>query len=73
MQFYGVLACTDSKRIPNSTAAFTGGSDSVWEKLRNPQSSPEITDNQCFVGCRNLATVCFCGTGIDPQVHERDD
>src|SRR6516164_2606496 len=65
MTSYGVLCSTDAKRILNSTQAFTGGGDSVWEKLRNPQSSPEITDNRCFVGCWNLATICPYGTGIE--------
>jgi hypothetical protein len=65
MQFYGVLASTDAKRILNSTAAFAGGGDSVWDKLPNPQSSPEIIDNRCFVGCWQLATVCLYGPGIE--------
>jgi len=43
MDFYAVLCSIDAKRILNSTAAFVGGGDSVWEKLRNPQSCPEIT------------------------------
>ena len=61
MQFYGVLASTDAKRILNGTAAFTGGGHSVWEKLRKPQSSPEISDNRCFVGCWQPATICLYG------------
>jgi hypothetical protein len=35
MDNYAVLCSTDSKRILNSNPAFRGGSDSVWEKLRN--------------------------------------
>jgi hypothetical protein len=65
MDFYAVLASTDAKRILNSTAAFAGGGDSVWEKLRNPQSNPEIIDNRCFVGCWRLATICLYGPGIE--------
>ena len=60
-----MLASTDVKRILNSTAAFTGGSDSAWEKLPNRQSSPEITDDRCFCGCWQLATVCLYGSGIE--------
>jgi hypothetical protein len=65
MDSYGVLCSTDAKRILNSTPAFTGGGDSVWEKLRNPQSSPEIIDNRCFCGAWQLATICLYGTGIE--------
>ena len=65
MDNYAVLASTDAKRILNSTAAFAGGGDSVWEKLRNPQSSPEVVDNRCFVGCWQLATICLYGPGIE--------
>jgi hypothetical protein len=65
MDNYGVLCSTDSKRILNSNPAFTGGSDSVLEKLRNPQSSPEITDNRCFAGCWNNLTYCSWGRSIE--------
>ena len=65
MDNYGVLCSTDSKRILNSTPAFTGGSDSAWEKLRNPQSSPEITDNRCFAGAWNNLTFCLWGRGVE--------
>jgi hypothetical protein len=49
----------------HGTAAFAGGGDSVWEKLRNPQSSPEVNTNQCFVGCWQLAMICLYGPGIE--------
>jgi hypothetical protein len=65
MDSYGVLTSTDSKRILRSNPAFTGGSDSVWEKLRNPQSSPEITDGRCFAGCWSNLTFAIWGRGVE--------
>jgi hypothetical protein len=67
---YGVLCSTDSKRILNSKPAFAGGSDSVWEKLRNPISSPEITDDRCFTGCWNNMTFCLWGRGVEILVDQ---
>jgi hypothetical protein len=65
MDNYAVLCSTDSKRILQSAAAFTGGGSSVWEKLRRTQASPQIIDNRCFVGCWQLATICLYGPGIE--------
>lgn len=70
MTSYGVLTSTDSKRILNSNPAFAGGSDSVWEKVRNPISSPEITDDRCFAGCWNNMTFCLWGRGVEILVDQ---
>jgi hypothetical protein len=66
---YGVLTSTDSKRILSSNPAFAGGSDSAWEKLRNPQSSPEITHNRCFAGAWNNLTFCLWGRAVELLVN----
>ena len=65
MTNYGVLTSTDSKRILNSNPAFPGGSDSVWKRLRNPQSSPEITDDRFFAGAWNNLTFAIWGRGVE--------
>ena len=52
-----------------TAAAFSGGGSSVWEKLRNPQSSPEIKDNNAFVGCWSMMTFCFWGRGVEVLVN----
>ena len=65
MTNYGVLTSIDSKRILKSNPAFAGGSDSVWEKLGNPISSPEITDDRCFAGARNNLTFALWGRGVE--------
>ena len=70
MTNYGVLTSTDSKRILKSNPAFAGGSDSVWEKLRNPISSPEITDDRCFAGCWNNLTFCLWGRGVERLIDQ---
>jgi hypothetical protein len=70
MSNYGVLCSTDSKRILNSNPAFTGGSDSVWEKLRNPISSPEVTDAKAFAGCWNNMTFAIWGRGVELLVDQ---
>ena len=65
MTNYGVLTSIDSKRILKSNPAFAGGSDSVWEKLGNPISSPEITDDRCFAGAWNNLTFAIWGRGVE--------
>ena len=40
-------------------------SDSVWEKLRNPISSPEVTDAKAFAGCWNNMTFAIWGRGVE--------
>ena len=51
-------------------AAVAGGSDSVWEKLRNPISSPEITDDRCFAGCWNNLKFCLWGRGVELVINQ---
>jgi hypothetical protein len=65
MDSYGVLTSTHSKRILNSNPAFAGGSDSVWEKLRDPIGSPEVTDDRCFAGAWNNLTFALWGRGVE--------
>ena len=62
---YGVLVCTASKKTLRSTPSFTGGSIATWAELRNPQSSPEITDGRCFAGAWNNMTFCLWGRGVE--------
>jgi len=44
-----------------TTAAFSRGGASVWKKLSQPQSSPEIKDNNVIVGCFSMMTFLFWG------------
>jgi hypothetical protein len=39
------------RKILRSTPSFTGGSLMTWSEIRNPQSSPEVTDKSV---CRML-------------------
>jgi hypothetical protein len=55
---FGELVSPATKQKLRTTAAFSGGGASVWEKLTRPQSSPEIKDNNVFVGCFSMMTFC---------------
>ena len=65
MDNYAVLTSTDAKRMLNSTPAFTSGWDSIWEKLTNPISSPQVTGARAFAGCWNNMTFCIWNRGIE--------
>jgi hypothetical protein len=65
MTNYGVIASPASKKILRSTPSFPGGSITTWAELRNPQSSPEITDGRCFAGAWNNMTFCLWGRGVE--------
>jgi hypothetical protein len=60
---YGVIVAPATKQLLRSTPSFPGGSITTWSELRNPQSSPEITDAKAFAGCWNNLTFCLWGRG----------
>lgn len=59
MTNYGVLVSPATKKILRTTPSFTGGSITTWAELRNPLSSPQVTDGRCFVGAWNNLTFAF--------------
>jgi hypothetical protein len=63
MTNYGVIVAPATKQLLRSTPSFPGGSITTWSELRNPQSSPEITDAKAFAGCWNNLTFCLWGRG----------
>jgi hypothetical protein len=65
MDSYGVLTSPATKKILRTTPSFPGGSFTTWSELRNPQSSPEITDGKCFAGCWSRMTFAIWGCGIE--------
>jgi HK97 family phage major capsid protein len=69
MDSYGVLTSPASKKTLATTAAFTGGGASVWEKLTRPQSSPEVKDSTIFCGCFSMMTFLFWGRSIEVLVN----
>lgn len=62
MDSYAVLASPGAKELLRTQPAFTGGHLPVWNLLRNPQSSPEVSDNRCFVGAWSMMTFCLWGS-----------
>jgi hypothetical protein len=66
---YGELVSPATKQKLRTTAAFSGGGASVWEKLTRPQSSPEVKDNNVFVGCFSMMTFCLWGRSIEVLVN----
>jgi hypothetical protein len=42
----------------------------VREKLRNPISSPEVTDAKAFAGCWNNMTFAIWGRGVEILVDQ---
>jgi hypothetical protein len=48
-----------------STPSFPGRSITTWAEIRNPQSSPQVTDTKAFSGCWNNMTFCLWGRGIE--------
>jgi HK97 family phage major capsid protein len=65
MTSFAELVSPATKQKLRTTAAFSGGGASVWEKLTRPQSSPEIRDNTVFVGCFSMMTFCLWGRGVE--------
>lgn len=68
MTNYSVLVSPTTRKTLRSTPSFPGGSITTWAELTNPQSSPEITDGQCFAGCWNNLTFCLWGRAIEVLV-----
>jgi hypothetical protein len=69
MVSYGELVSPATKHKLRTTASFTGGGSSVWEKLTRPQSTPEVKDNNVFVGCFSLMTFLFWGRGVEVLIN----
>lgn len=67
MDTYGVLVSPTTKQTLRTTPSFANGSLTTWSELRNPQSSPEISDGRCFAGCWRCLTFCLWG-GIEVLV-----
>jgi len=65
MDCYGVIVSPGTRKILRTTPSFTGGSMTTWAELRNPQSSPEVTDAKAFAGCWNNITFCIWGRGVE--------
>jgi len=65
MDSYGVIVSPGSQQILRSTPSFPGRSITTWAELRNPQSSPEITDGRAFTVCWNNITSCLWGRGVE--------
>jgi len=65
MTSYGVIVSPGTRKILRTTPSFTGGSITTWPELRNPQSSPEVTDGGCFAGCWNNLTFALWGRGVE--------
>jgi hypothetical protein len=68
MTNYGVIVSPGSKKILRTRPSFTNGSITTWSELRNPQSSPQVTDGRCFAGCWNNLTFCLWGRGVEVLV-----
>jgi hypothetical protein len=58
MTNYGVIVSSATRKILRLTPSFTNGSITTWAEIRNPQSSPEVTDAKAFAGCWNNMTFC---------------
>jgi hypothetical protein len=65
MTNYGVIVSPGTRKTLRSTPSFTGGSITTWAEIRNPQSSPEVTDAKAFAGCWNNMTFCIWGRGVE--------
>jgi hypothetical protein len=68
MDSYGVLVSPTTKKTLRTSPSFSGGSITTWAELRNLQSSPEIIDGRCFVGCWNNMPFCLWGGGVEVLV-----
>ena len=53
MTNYGVIVSPAVRKILRSTLSFANGSLTTWSEIRNPESSPQVTDAKAFAGCWN--------------------
>ena len=63
MDSYGVIVSPGTRKILRSTSSFPGDLITTWAELRNPKSSPEVTDGRAFAGAGT--TFCLWGRAVE--------
>jgi len=65
--FLAAITSRAGKEYLQITPVVSGYPVFIWDRLTNPKSSPEVTDNRAYIGAWQMLTIAIWG-GLEIQV-----